>query len=637
MLTLDDIEDRQTREKIKKIQNILPWASVMLCRNALQESKGAVNGACFILSETNIDLSNDEDGDPKREEGPHKISESSSMFSYELRQDNTSGLVEVLVQPSISISHKEAGIDSMIEVLLPGNTVLDDLRETRPGAFKVPADTKFLALDKHGRRSSITAYSDPDHDHQGDTYIEWKHGEAKDNGRDTQKVYKLSAKQPSRSNKRNILGNSISGSPVIGESTMRTTRSMIRGHFPVTQQAVGGFSWDGGGDNHPFYRNERSTKEKQRQAFTATSVIRAACAPAKSSSSSGEKCGYHEVSPYGDIVFVEPYFKVFTMSPGGFDKWQRSKPVNDGTLIGTNRGCFIPSPWVNAQDSDKRGFLQTINVQGQYKKWSLEELRLGDYVRGRSKAPHLFSLFRKLPVELRLMVWKFARTSRVVEFRYNTSLTRCWTPCAPPSLLHVCQESRAETLRSCQLSFGLSGWTPRIYFDSEIDTLYLNFERDSDGIWDSMSQIVEIIDYLDMHDANNLCKVQSLAIDEVLWGFWNEMLMEEEVEFLNYSEYDDDPPVLDCLPIFTKLRELKIVRTDVVGFWKQVDRSGDEWEEVDFVDEDVEFVPMSRSEFRLGGGNVVCGCVLKKLKDNDENWSVPVIGYLVKVSKRELL
>lgn len=61
MLTLENIEGRQMRKKIMTIQVILPWASVVLCRNALIESKGTVDGACIILSDTDIIFSVNEE------------------------------------------------------------------------------------------------------------------------------------------------------------------------------------------------------------------------------------------------------------------------------------------------------------------------------------------------------------------------------------------------------------------------------------------------------------------------------------------------------------------------------------------------------------------------------------------------
>src|SRR5450755_3495993 len=141
MLTLADIDNYQMRGKIQKIQTIIPWASVMLCRSALLQSKGVVNGACFILSESDIDLSDDEDIVPKHEEGLHKISESSKAPSYELNQA-AAGLPEVLLQPTVSACNSEAGPVRMFEILLPGNTVLEDLRKTGLVLSKAPTDTK---------------------------------------------------------------------------------------------------------------------------------------------------------------------------------------------------------------------------------------------------------------------------------------------------------------------------------------------------------------------------------------------------------------------------------------------------------------------------------------------------------------
>lgn len=64
-----------------------------------------------------------------------------------------------------------------------------------------------------------------------------------------------------------------------------------------------------------------------------------------------------------------------------------------------------------------------------------------------------FHAFRRLPVELRFMIWKEslkANSSRVVEINFSFKTMR-WHPCAPPpALLHVSQEARQLALQRYQ-------------------------------------------------------------------------------------------------------------------------------------------------------------------------------------------
>lgn len=194
------------------------------------------------------------------------------------------------------------------------------------------------------------------------------------------------------------------------------------------------------------------------------------------------------------------------------------------------------------------------------------------------------------------MVWKFALTSRVVELRFNTSLTSCWTTCPTPVLIQVCKESRLEALKLCQLSFGLPGSPPTIYFAGSLDTLFLTFEKDHQGDWASATSVVELVDLLEDHNQNDFHKVQNLAIDEFLWARWNEIWAERMFDYLEFAHDEDDKgyrPKLYCLPSFTELKTLNIVRNKVERFWKQSSLVEDEFDPEDFVAENVEFLPVA--------------------------------------------
>jgi hypothetical protein len=89
-------------------------------------------------------------------------------------------------------------------------------------------------------------------------------------------------------------------------------------------------------------------------------------------------------------------------------------------------------------------------------------------------SPTSFALFDSLPAELRLHVWKLSCQGRVVEVSYDPERDHCASPTSVPSILHACQESRAEALHALyKPAFGTKSHEPRIYFSRELDTLYI--------------------------------------------------------------------------------------------------------------------------------------------------------------------
>ncbi|TGO20945.1 hypothetical protein BPAE_0254g00090 [Botrytis paeoniae] len=88
-----------------------------------------------------------------------------------------------------------------------------------------------------------------------------------------------------------------------------------------------------------------------------------------------------------------------------------------------------------------------------------------------------FHLFPKLLPELRILVWRYACTTRTVEVRYDPTIDRCRSITPPPAILQANHESRTEALRVYTLSFGTKTSEPRIYFNPYIDVLYLPRHR----------------------------------------------------------------------------------------------------------------------------------------------------------------
>jgi hypothetical protein len=86
----------------------------------------------------------------------------------------------------------------------------------------------------------------------------------------------------------------------------------------------------------------------------------------------------------------------------------------------------------------------------------------------------MFALFPKLPMELRLKIWKMARPEgRYILLEHSRKRRRAvFSRAKVPALLHACQESRDIALKWYKLSFGTHSSFGKTYFDAEIDGLY---------------------------------------------------------------------------------------------------------------------------------------------------------------------
>ena len=89
-----------------------------------------------------------------------------------------------------------------------------------------------------------------------------------------------------------------------------------------------------------------------------------------------------------------------------------------------------------------------------------------------------------LPTELRLRIWRMSWEPRTVEVhqfitdreldQHRPSTARPFRSTAPlPASLHVCTESRFETLRYYSLAFAPTCGEPEVYFNFDLDSLYI--------------------------------------------------------------------------------------------------------------------------------------------------------------------
>ncbi|KAN0114659.1 hypothetical protein V8E51_004203 [Hyaloscypha variabilis] len=90
-----------------------------------------------------------------------------------------------------------------------------------------------------------------------------------------------------------------------------------------------------------------------------------------------------------------------------------------------------------------------------------------------------FNGFRKLPTEIRLMIWHMALPGpRVITIQQRTTVERWQRGCLSasyliPSTLHTSHEARQVALRNYQLSFAQNYINNPIYFDFSQDILFI--------------------------------------------------------------------------------------------------------------------------------------------------------------------
>jgi len=166
----------------------------------------------------------------------------------------------------------------------------------------------------------------------------------------------------------------------------------------------------------------------------------------------------------------------------------------------------------------------------------------------------VFTLFPQLPLELRLKIWQTMLPGpRTVNIRYQmkydsfngktiSSFTGWTSPDPVPVGLHVCQESREESLKHYQKSFGSYFHASKIYFDFSRDTLRF-------GADDGSSKNIYLLDIFlggGYHGANDVEKVRSMivSINEDLYArryfIWNEIRLFTSLEELKIVVWEDN-------------------------------------------------------------------------------------------------
>ncbi|KAH6673820.1 hypothetical protein B0J14DRAFT_463178, partial [Halenospora varia] len=111
-----------------------------------------------------------------------------------------------------------------------------------------------------------------------------------------------------------------------------------------------------------------------------------------------------------------------------------------------------------------------------------------------------FSVFLKLPTELRHMIWKMTLRPRVVEIEFSQR-HGFYSQNPLPMALKACQDSRLAVKGLYPCCFGNFIYTRQIVFNGMLDTLYISF--------DMQHQILHLFASLTLREATQL---QYLAI-----------------------------------------------------------------------------------------------------------------------------
>jgi hypothetical protein len=132
----------------------------------------------------------------------------------------------------------------------------------------------------------------------------------------------------------------------------------------------------------------------------------------------------------------------------------------------------------------------------------------------------MFTLFNRLPIELRLKIWEAAlpdprviniREKRSKKTRLGRDMVAVASDTKAPSVLFACRESYSVASKFYIPSFAFADSIPETYFDFQRDTLYLRFDTFALLSWDDwFSGTMDELEYL--YDSANLKRVQNVAV-----------------------------------------------------------------------------------------------------------------------------
>lgn len=136
-----------------------------------------------------------------------------------------------------------------------------------------------------------------------------------------------------------------------------------------------------------------------------------------------------------------------------------------------------------------------------------------------------FIFFQKLPIELRLRVWNYARARNILAFLDKFNCLRTRTP--TPVTFRINQESRRETLRHYPRLFSLLDYTSTQ--SEQVPALHQHFfDKNIDTIYFSSGQDLRRLHQLGIEDFENYCDS---------WSDWSVPGSPETFDNIRYVEF----------------------------------------------------------------------------------------------------
>jgi len=89
------------------------------------------------------------------------------------------------------------------------------------------------------------------------------------------------------------------------------------------------------------------------------------------------------------------------------------------------------------------------------------------------------TIFSKLPIELRIKIWKLTLRPRIIEIEF-TDKKAVYTKAKIPTALHVSKESRAAVEKLYPSCFGSVWHKSQTRFNFDLDTIFLNSDYYND-------------------------------------------------------------------------------------------------------------------------------------------------------------
>jgi 2EXR family len=236
-----------------------------------------------------------------------------------------------------------------------------------------------------------------------------------------------------------------------------------------------------------------------------------------------------QLSAGAEESLTDPHSADASLNPGSW---------SPGTNVGPNSPAYDTQASEDSQEDEEAEFLQ-----------HLEQLEARRRERPKVWKPHLekFTLFSKLPIEIRQGIWKSTLQPRVVQI-YHTCERGFYSLVQIPVALRVDQDSRSAVSFLYHMSFGNILHPANIVFNFSLDTLYFD-----DEIWHEIPNFLVGLKDLERN------QLQSIAVDRFIDDVreWDDMY---------YNPYIN----MDCLKTATAsmpaLREIYIV-VKFDGMW----------------------------------------------------------------------